>query len=353
MNLFKSKITDDLEEKLMKIVNGFSHKVGIKDEVTTKVKNAEGHIKLGLMGGLGIGALGVVGGIASIPLMPAIATTAVIGGFTAAGIAILGGGAGMSVGLAYAGIGKLYTKYQESKLGDLTSKIFEEHRMRIEDSNFERKFSDKFHKQTDYKTYSENLSLHSLTNAVKQGDMTQAQEIVKSIVARAEMPEEKVKKQLFKEPAADELSKNLGNFFDTYKRKLYGLENQSNQIKAADKMGYGSLVAALGTFGAAAGLIAASSAVIATGGIAISVAAMGYVGIQAIKKAGIAQAGRNERALEIDADRHMQKVAKDLNIDVKDLKSIETMMARKPSNISEMKEQFVNDTAARIKNKVS
>jgi hypothetical protein len=353
MNLFKAKTADQLEEKLMNIVNGFSHTVGLKDEVTTKVKNAEGHIKLGTMGGLGIGLLGLVGGIASIPLIPAIATTAAIGGFTVAGVAMLGGGAGMMAGLSYAGLGKLYTKYQESKLGDLTSKIFEDHRMKIEDNKFERDFSNKFHKQTDYKTYSEHMNLHSLTNAVKKGDMTKAQEIVKSIVERAELPEGKNKKQLFKAPVADELSQNLGNFFDTYKRKLYGLENQSNQIKAENKMGYGGLVAALGSFGAAAGLVAASSAVIATGGIAISVAAMGYIGIQAIKKAGFAQTGRNERALELDAERHMNKVAQDLNIDVKDLKSIQTMMEKKPSNVAEMKEKFINETTSRIKQKVS
>lgn len=152
MNLFKAKTADQLEEKLMKIVNDFSHTVGLKDEVTTKVKNAEGHIKLGTIGGLGIGVLGVLGGIASIPLVPAIATTAAIGGFTVA---------------------------------------------------------------------------------------------------------------------------------------------------------------------------------------------------------GFAQAGRNERALELDAERHMHKVAQDLNIDVKDLKSIQTMMEKKPSNITEMKEKFINETTARIKQKIS
>lgn len=61
MNLFKAKTADELEDRLMKIVNGFSNKLGLKEEVTTKVKNAEGHIKVGLVGGLGIGALGMAG----------------------------------------------------------------------------------------------------------------------------------------------------------------------------------------------------------------------------------------------------------------------------------------------------
>lgn len=353
MNLFKAKTADELEDKLMKIVNGFSNKLGLKEEVTTKVKNAEGHIKVGLVGGLGIGALGLVGGIASIAVAPAIATTAVAAGFTAAGVTILGGGALMMAGLGYAGIGKLYTKYQESRLGNLDSQIFEKHRLKMEDIHFESKFSQKFHDQTDSKLYSKGIDVYSIMQAVKHGDMDQAKNLVKSMVAQVGLPEGKNNKQLFKEPVADDLNKNLGNFFDTYTRKIYGLENQSNQMKASDKMGYGGLVAALGSFGAAAGLVAASSAIIATGGLAISVAAMGYVGIQAIKKAGFEQSGRNEVAMKIHADHYMEKVAHDLNIDVKDLKSIQTMMEKKPSNIAEMKEKFVSETSARIKNKVS
>jgi hypothetical protein len=49
----------------------------------------------------------------------------------------------------------------------------------------------------------------------------------------------------------------------------------------------------------------------------------------------------------------MHKAAQDLNIDVKDLKSIQTMLEKKPSNIAEMKEKFINETASRIKQKIS
>lgn len=238
MNLFKAKTADELEENLMKVVNGFSNRLGLRDEVTTKVENAEGHIKVGLVGGLGIGALGLVGGIASIAVAPAIATTVVAAGFTAAGVSMLGGGALMMAGLGYAGIGKLYTKYQESRLGGTTSQAFESHRLKMEDIEFEQKFSQKFHNQTDSKLYSKGIDVYSIMQAVKHGDMNQANNLVKSLVAQAGMPEGKSKSALFKEPVADSLQNKLGNFFDEYKNKLLGFDNQDKIIKADNKMGF-------------------------------------------------------------------------------------------------------------------
>lgn len=345
MNLFKAKTADQLEEKLMNIVNGFSHTVGLKDEVTTKVKNAEGHIKLGTMGGLGIGALGVLGGIASIPLIPAIATTALVGGFTVAGVAIMSGGAGMMAGLAYAGIGKLYAKYQESKLGDITSKIFEEHRMKIEDNKFERDFSNKFHKQTDYKTYSEHLSLYDLKEAVKQGDMTRAQELVKGIVAKAEMPEgTKTKKApLFKEPIATDLTKSLGNFFDTYKSKALGLENQNKIADIEHKMLGGVMFATGGAAIAVTGLVAVSSFALASGGLALGVAALAYTGIKAIHK--MVLSNKQEHEFKKEADAYIVKASKDLNIDVTILEDVKNHIDYKRK--SELKDLFVEKTVVK------
>lgn len=351
MNLFKAKTADQLEEKLMNIVNDFSHKVGLKDEVTTKLKNAEGHIKLGTMGGLGLGALGVVGGIASIPLIPAIATTAVIGGFTVAGVAILGGGAAMMTGFAYAGLGKLYSKYQESKLGDLTSKIFEDHRMKMVDNSFESEFNNKFHKQTDYKNSSESISLYGIKEAVKQGDMTRAQELVKSIVEKAELPEATNKKTLFKEPVADGLSKNLSNFFDTYKNKLNGIDNQNKMAGLENKMFGGVMFATAGAVIAGTGLIALGSVAVMGGGLAISAAALAYTGIKAIHK--MVLSNKKDHELEFEADNYIRKASKDLNIDIKDLEKVKHYMDSKVD--SPLKDVFVKDVenTIKVKQKVS
>lgn len=353
MNLFKAKTADELEEKLMNIVNGFSHKVGLKDEVTTKIKNAEGHIKLGTMGGLGIGVLGVMGGIASIPLVPAIATTAVIGSLTVAGAAILGGGAGMSVGLAYAGIGKLYAKYQESKLGDITSKIFEEHRMKMEDNRFENKFSQKFHTDTNYAHYSGNLDIHSIVQAVKKGDMEQARGIVKEMVAQTDLPESKITKKapLFKTPVADDMNQKLGKFFDEYISKLVGDEHGNQVMKRDSKMGYGMLAAAAAAMGSAAGLVTLASPAIIGGALAVSVACMAYSGIQKLMKTGLEQKGAI--SFELEANRHIHRVAHDLNIDANDLMSIQSIAKDNNASHKEMKEKFVNDASTRLKNKVS
>ena len=351
MNLFKAKTADELEDKLMKIVNGFSNKLGLKEEVTTKVKNAEGHIKVGLVGGLGIGALGMAGGIASIAVAPAIATTAVVAGFTAAGVTILGGGALMMAGLSYAGIGKLYTKYQESRLGNLDSQIFEGHRLKMEDIDFESKFSQKFHDQTDSKLYSKGIDVYSIMQAVKHGDMDQAKNLVKSMVAQVGLPEGKPKAALFKEPVADSLQNKLGNFFDEYKNKMLGIDNQNKIMKADSKMGVGMLVAMGAAMGSAAGIVALSSPAIIGGSLAFSAAALGYSAIQKMIKTGLEQ--RNEVGFEIDANRHIHKVANDLNINADDLRSIQTIMKNKTSDNSELKEKFVNETSARIKNKVS
>lgn len=349
MNLFRAKTADQLEERLMNVVNNFSKTFGLKDEVTTKIENAEGHIKLGTIGGLGIGALGVLGGIASIPLIPAIATTAVVGGFTVAGVAIMAGGAGMVAGLGYAGLGKLYSKYQESRLGGLTSKIFEDHRMGIEDAKFERDFNRKVNHETDYKLSADSNDLYKIKEAVKQGDMLTAQDLVKNIVNKADLKVSTRKEPLFKESISTGLESKLDHFFDAYTNKLNGKENQNKIRSMETKMAAGGILAALGTLGAAAGIVAASSVALATGGIVIGAAALAYSGIQAIKKSGLSQ--RNSSGFEVDAERHLQKVAKDLNIDAFELDSIKKYRDQK--NSSNFKDQFVKETTDRIKQKLN
>lgn len=351
MSLFKAKTADQLEEKLMNLVNGYAKTLGLKEEVTTKMKNAEGHVKLGLMGGLGIGALGLVGGIASIPLMPAIATTAVIGGFTAAGVAILGGGAGMSVGLAYAGIGKLYTKYQESKLGDLTSRIFEDHRMKMADNRFENKFSQKFHTDTDYAHYSGNLDIHSIVQAVKKGDMEQARGIVKEMVAQTDLPENKITKKapLFKEPIADDMSQKLGKFFDTYNQKISGQESIDKSWELGKKMEKGLLVSAGSILVAGAGVAALSSFAVATGGLGLSVAALGYMGIKKIQKMVEENKYSNKFALEREGDAYIKKMSKDLNIDIDILKDVQYAGKSEASKDYFIQQTKMKETASKMK----
>lgn len=347
MNLFKAKTADQLEEKLMNIVNGFSHTVGLKDEVTTKMKNAEGHIKLGTMGGLGLGALGLVGGIASIPLIPAIATTAAIGGLTMAGAAMATGSAALVTGLAYAGISKLYSKYQENKLGDITSKIFEEHRMKMEDIRFERKFSQKLHNQTDHKIYNQNIDLYSIKEAVKNGDMSRAKDLVRNIVDKVGLPEEKNKKTLFKKPIADDLTNNLSNFFDNYKRKVHGLENQDKMANMEHKMLGGVMFATAGAVIAGTGLIALGSVGVMGGGLALSAAALAYTGIKAIHK--MVLSNKQDHELQYEADNYIRKVSKDLNIDIKDLEKVKSYIDNKYE--SPLKDMFVKDATNTIKNK--
>lgn len=350
MGLFKAKTADELEEKLMKVVNGFSQKLGLRDEVTTKMENADNHIKVGLVGGLGIGALGLVGGVASIPLIPAIATTTVVAGFTVAGAAMAAGGAATVIGLGYAGLGKLYSKYQESRLGSLTSRAFESHRKEMIEHDFTSDLSEKFHKQTDYKNYAKNIDLYSIMQAVKQGDMNQAKNLVKEMVATTDLPENN-KKSLFKAPIADDMNQKLGKFFDEYRNKEMGIDNQNAIMKRDTKMGIGMLAAMGAAMGSAAAIVTLSSPAIIGGALALSVAAMGYSAIQKIAKTGLEQ--RNSTGFKLDASAHIHNVARDLNISYDDLKSIKSITENKNASISEMKEKFITETSNRIKNKIT
>lgn len=350
MNLFKAKTADQLEEKLMNIVNNFSHTVGLKDEVTTKLKNADGHIKLGTMGGLGIGFLGVVGGIASIPLIPAIATTVAVGGFTMAGVAILGGGAGMMAGLSYAGLGKLYSKYQESRLGSQTSQISEQHRMTIEENKFDRVFNNKFHTQTDYKKYSDYISLYDLKEAVKQGDMTRAQELVKGIVSKAEFPEgTKAKKApLFKEPIADDLGSKLGKFFEGYTNKINGHDHSQKIAKIEKNIEKSPWIAGAAIALAGAGLVATSSALVATG-LAVGFATLGYTAIKELHRRVIEN--RSEALLNMDGNKYIDKMSKELNIDVSILNDVKNNVSIRKDNT--FKDDFVKTAENKIKSKIN
>jgi len=339
MGLFKAKTADELEENLMKVVNGFSNQLGLREEVSNKMENANAQIKLGLVGGLGIGALGVVGGIAGITVAPAIATTA---------IAV--GGVATVVGLGYAAIGKLYSKYQEGRLGSLNSQISEEHRLKMVDNHFANDFSNKFHKQTDYKHYSKDVDLYSIMRAVKNGDMDQAKNLVKEMVATTELPVNN-KKSLFKAPIADNMNQKLGKFFDEYNNKLMGIDNQNQIMKRDSKMGFGMLAAMGAAMGSAAAIVTLSSPAVIGGAIGLSVAAMAYSGIQKIMKTGLEQ--RNSIGFGIEASSHIHNAARDLNISYDDLKSIQTITKNKNASINEMKEQFINETSNRLKNKIN
>lgn len=353
MSLFKAKTADELEDKLMKMVNGFSKKLGLREEVTTKVENAEGHIKVGLVGGLGIGALGLVGGIASIAVAPAIATTVVAAGFTAAGVTILGGGALMMAGLSYAGIGKLYTKYQESRLGNLDNQAFESHRLKMEDIEFDHKFTQKFHDQTDSKLFSKGIGsdLHSIMYAVKNGDMEQARGIVKAMVAQTDLPQNKITKKapLFKEPIADDMTQKLGKFFDTYNQKISGQESINKSWELGKKMEKGLLVSAASILVSGAGVVALSSFAVATGGLGLSVAALGYMGIKKIQKIAEENKYSSTVTLEREGDDYIKKMSKDLNIDINILKDVRYAGKNESSKDYFIQQTKMKETAAKMK----
>lgn len=350
MGLFKAKTADELEERLMKVVNKFSNQLGLRDEVESKMENANSQIKLGLVGGLGIGALGVVGGLTSIAVVPAIAATTVAG-LTVAGAAIAAGGVATAVGLGYAAIGKLYSKYQEGKLGSLHSQISEEHRLRMVDRHFASDFSLKFNTQTNYKHYSKEDDLYNIMQAIKNGDMDQAKKIVKEVVAQTDLPERKNKKSLFKEPVADDMNSKLGKFFDEYRNKLMGVDTQNEIMKRDTKMGVGMLAAMGAAMGSAAAIVTLSSPAVIGGAIGLSFAAMAYSGIQKIFKTGLEQ--RNAVGFQIDANSHIHNAARDLNINADDLRSIQHITNNTNASISEMKKKFINETSNRIKNKIN
>lgn len=182
--IFKARNADELEQRMSKIIDKLYNQVHLKSEVEEKVNIADKHQKLGLFAGAGVGAAVVLGGIATIAAAPAIATTAVVGGITVAGVAIMGGGAIAMAGTAYAGISTLYKTFQESRLGGLTARAFENHRQDILSSKINTQLSNKMGKETNYTnsiSYTEALDVH---DALKKHDKGAAMEVMKKSISK-------------------------------------------------------------------------------------------------------------------------------------------------------------------------
>lgn len=182
--IFKARNAEELENRMSKLIDKLYDQVHLKSEVEEKVKVADKHHKIGLVAGLGIGTATMLGGIASIAVAPAVATTAVVGGFTVAGVALLGGGAVAMAGMGYSGISALYKTFQESRLGGLTARVFEEHRQDILSLEINTKLSNKLEKETNYAhsiSFTEALDVHS---ALKKHDKEAAMEVMKKSISK-------------------------------------------------------------------------------------------------------------------------------------------------------------------------
>lgn len=182
--IFKARNAEELEERMSKLIDKIYKQVHLRSEVEEKVSIADKHTKMGLLGGAGVGAAVVLGGIATIAAAPAIAATAVVGGLTVAGVSIMGGGAVMMAGMGYAGVSALYKTFQESRLGGLTARIFEDHRQDVLSSKINTQLSNKMGKETNYNnsiSFSEALDVHS---ALKKHDKEAAMEVMKKSISK-------------------------------------------------------------------------------------------------------------------------------------------------------------------------
>lgn len=187
MRLFKEKNAEQLQESLMKLVDDYARKLNLREEVEQKVAKTEKHIKFGLYSGLGLGAIGVVGGIGTIAAAPAIATIAIgVAGFTAAGAAIMGGGAALAAGLGYAGIGQLIKKIKNNSLGSDYAQASEKHRLEMVDLDTKRDFNIIMHRASSYTKSAEYSDVYDIQRAVVNGDFDKVKELVKKMAESVE-----------------------------------------------------------------------------------------------------------------------------------------------------------------------
>lgn len=182
MRLFKEKNAEQLQDSLIKLVDKYSEDLNLREIVENKVKKIDKHTKFGMFTGLGVGAVGVVGGIGAIAISPAVATIAVgFAGFTIAGAAIMAGGAALVSGLSYAGISQLVKKATENCLGSSYEQASEEHRLKMVDIRMQHQFNRVMNRASDYQQSASSDDLYDIQRAIKANDFNRATGIVEKM----------------------------------------------------------------------------------------------------------------------------------------------------------------------------
>jgi hypothetical protein len=345
MNLFKARTADELESRLWKMADKYSENLNLREKVSKNVEQSISRGNKALFTGLFTGMAGIVGGIGIIIAAPAIATTAVVGGFTIAGVTMLGGGAGMSLGLAYKGFQKLVEKFENGKLGSSYEQASEEGRLNRLPYKMERQFNSVLRKQN---SNIEGSEMYHLQSALQNGNNVEVTRIIKELTNQAmgEQGSVEVKGKLFNKPVAANLESKLNSFYEKYQNiaTKEGLQNDKSKVKT--KMQLTSLVGATGMFTAMMGATIGVTTPIILGGVVVGAASFGAVALMNIARKKLDNIVSQD--LTNNGNNLIKKYSKDLNISESELRSIRNYKEDTLKG-KETKEDFVNKIKDKVK----
>lgn len=257
MKLFENKKSNELQDNIIEIINKYRKDLTAKTKAENSMKAWSGQSKLGL-GMTGLSTITSFSGIIAVSAGVMVGSTG--------GLMFVAGLSGATVGLAYAGITKMISLYNEKRFNDIEKNNQYEYKV---DQSFENKLKKSIENSTVLDQGLNIEQMDMLKNSIKGKNTLSVDE------ALTELKLPTTQKTLFKNKVADTLAENLES---SIPKSFYSSRKESI------KTGIGLTVAASG-IAATVGAISAASIPVAGFGVIAAVGGLGWSGIRMVAEA--------------------------------------------------------------------